>query len=66
MTSARSTSRGIATEIQVISHDDPVFCVESINFAFCARLLFVDDFYSQTPEEHLLPPSPTGTRKAAK
>ena len=48
MASAGSTSRGITTELQVISRRS---CVE---FAFCARL-FVHDFYYQTSK-------PTGKR----
>ena len=40
-------------------------CVGNLNLAFCARL-FVDDFYKQALAKHLLSPSPTGTRKAAK
>jgi hypothetical protein len=60
MTSAGSTTRGITTELQVISHDDPV--LELINLAFCARRgLFVDDFYSKTPARApATPPPPKG------
>jgi hypothetical protein len=54
------------TELQVISHDDPV--LELINLAFCARCSSTT-FILKPQQEHLLspppPPSP-GTRKAAK
>jgi hypothetical protein len=60
----------MATELQVISHGDPV--LESVNPAsvlVCSSTAFIFIhfyFYSKTPAEHLLSPSPTETRKVAK
>jgi hypothetical protein len=66
MTSAGSTIRGMATELQVISHDDPV--LELIKFAsvlVCSSTTFIIE-PANPPENGTITPSPTGTRKAAK
>jgi hypothetical protein len=66
MTSAGSTIRGMATELQVISHDDLCWNRStSLSFGF-HKSQVSGYFYKQTPEISLLSPSPTGTRKAAK
>jgi hypothetical protein len=57
MTSAGSTSRGITTELQVISHDDPVLEYDQTRFD---ESQVAGYFYNQTPEMALLSPPPQG------